>query len=331
MANLITNGDFTAGSSTGWSNSSRAYFANDGGCDTGVYPDGMVVFQNEGVGGMRDIGQNVTGMVAGRTYTLSFYAKQVGRYDAWAGYDYWELNGAVKTVHFPSKESELKNNQWVKLTYQFTWPSNVQSTACIRIRAGADSWDGWTQLLVDKVVLDDGQGGGGTGPTPIGFYYTSNTYLNDSQKATNAQCILNYLRSRGWSKNAICGMLGNFEKESTINPGLWQNREPNNLDNAFGLPQWRPSRTYVNWANQNGYTIGAMDAQLDRLEWEVNTGQGGKYDPVSPYLMTFPQFKTSMQSVDYLARAFLYNYEKAGSGSEAERVSYAVKWWNSLV
>lgn len=331
MANMIKNGDFTAGSSAEWDSTDRTYFVNDGGCDTGVYPDGMVVMQNESQGGYREISQYVFGFVAGRTYTLSYYANQNGRYDAWAHINYYELNGSMKTIGFPSKESELRSGRWVKLTFQFTWPANVQSVAKVCIRGGANASDGWTVLLIDKVVLDDGQGGG-TVPTPIGNYVSSNTYLNDTQKAINARCIYDYLRSRGWSKNAICGMLGNFEKESTINPGLWQYREANNLDNAFGLPQWRPSRTYVNWANQNGYVIGAMDAQLDRLEWEVDTGAGGKYDPESPYLMSFSEFKTSTQPVAYLARAFMYNYEKPGdSSSETERVNNATKWWNTLV
>ena len=50
----------------------------------------------------------------------------------------------------------------------------------------------------------------------------SNAYLTTAQMAGNAQYIADYLIARDWTQNAIAGMLGNMQRESNINPGLWE-------------------------------------------------------------------------------------------------------------
>lgn len=49
-----------------------------------------------------------------------------------------------------------------------------------------------------------------------------NFYLTESQMRGNAIEVYNYFTEKGWTLNAIAGILGNMEKESNINPGLWQ-------------------------------------------------------------------------------------------------------------
>lgn len=51
-----------------------------------------------------------------------------------------------------------------------------------------------------------------------GNTYDSSNPLNMEQMKLNATYIANALRQRGWTLNAICGMLGNMQSESTINP-----------------------------------------------------------------------------------------------------------------
>ena len=48
----------------------------------------------------------------------------------------------------------------------------------------------------------------------------SNAYLSQPQMTDNAQYIADYLYARGWTQNAIAGILGNMQRESTMNPGL---------------------------------------------------------------------------------------------------------------
>ena len=64
----------------------------------------------------------------------------------------------------------------------------------------------------------------------------SNMYLERSQMKDNAQYIADYLISNGWTQNAVAGILGNMERESTMNPGLWQDLRYGNM--SGGLRQY---------------------------------------------------------------------------------------------
>lgn len=48
-------------------------------------------------------------------------------------------------------------------------------------------------------------------------YDSSNTLTMEQMKA-NANYIYRYLSSKGWTINAISGLLGNMQSESAINP-----------------------------------------------------------------------------------------------------------------
>ena len=102
-----------------------------------------------------------------------------------------------------------------------------------------------------------------------------NEYLTDSEKEINARYIWQYLGSRNWTLNAVAGLLGNMERESTINPGLWQNFAVN-VGPAFGLTQWDPFSKIVNWMQRDEPTLGYpkpiedIDGQLEKLLDEVD-------------------------------------------------------------
>lgn len=158
--------------------------------------------------------------------------------------------------------------------------------------------------------------------------YSSNSYLSTSQMKVNAQYILDYLTAKGWTKNAVCGMLGNMQRESTINPGIWQNLDSGNTSLGFGLVQWTPASKYINWCNQNGLNYTEMDSNLKRILWELENGE--QYYSTDSYPESFRQFTQSTKDVTYLASAFLHNYERAGVSAEAERQENAVYWFNTL-
>lgn len=58
----------------------------------------------------------------------------------------------------------------------------------------------------------------GTYGVYYGNDYSSSNALTTEQMKVNAQYIWNYLKNFGWTKNAVAGMLGNMQSESTINP-----------------------------------------------------------------------------------------------------------------
>lgn len=162
--------------------------------------------------------------------------------------------------------------------------------------------------------------------------------------------ILRYLKKKGFTKNAICGILGNMNSESTINPAVWQSL--NDMYLGYGLVQWDDGKLFIDWAKKEGVISAAtaeavnslaysnpkklMDAELDYLIVSMNT-VGNWFKPdnnQSKYgtseTLTASQFKVSNKSADILARIFCGHYERPGVPKISERVANAKKWYNFL-
>lgn len=133
-----------------------------------------------------------------------------------------------------------------------------------------------------------------------------NRVLTEQEMQNNALIIWSVLYMKGWSRNAVAGMLGNMQSESGINPGYWEDGVE--YGRGFGLVQWTPYTNYTNWASSHGYD---MDDGYGQLEWiDTETVPQGQWNPVSPYNLTFDEFKKSDQSPAWLASAFLRNFER---------------------
>ena len=198
----------------------------------------------------------------------------------------------------------------------------VAQTATVMNLSGENSAD----AIFDLEYYTYGNGTTTINPT----IYCSNSYLTQRQMASNAQYILDYLRTRGWTKNAVCGMLGNMQTESTINPGIWQSLQANNMNVGFGLVQWTPASKFINWANENGLDYLDIDSQLKRILYEVENKI--QWYSTSNYPMSFSSFTQSTQTPSYLAAAFIYNYERPASYSTlSARQSQATYWYNNLI
>ena len=160
--------------------------------------------------------------------------------------------------------------------------------------------------------------------TPI----SSNAYLSESDMQTNAIYIAKYLLDIGWTLNAISGMLGNMQRESTINAGIWQNLDEGNTSLGFGLVQWTPATKLIEWCENNGLDYTTMDAQLKRILYELDNGL--QWISTDTYTMSFYEFTKSTDSPETLASVFLYNYERAGVSAEDERKTNARYWYDFL-
>lgn len=152
-----------------------------------------------------------------------------------------------------------------------------------------------------------------------------NRYLTIGEMQNNAQIIFTYLTNRGWTVNAVAGLLGNMQKESTINPGIWQNLSPN-PSLGWGLVQWTPSTNFTDWATANGYANDDGDAQLKWID-EV-TVSFGQWIPTAQYPESFGEFKGSTMSPEYLADCFLKNFERPAEIDQPERQRYARYWYD---
>lgn len=158
-------------------------------------------------------------------------------------------------------------------------------------------------------------------------FYSSNEPLTQAQMETNARYIYNYLGSRGWSTQAIAGMLGNMEHESTINPGRWQSGNVG-VGPAYGLVQWDPFSKYIDWCDGEGIDPAHMDSALKRIEYEL--ANGIQYYSTPEYPLSFADFKVSKADPAYLAWAFIYNYERPAVKNQPNRATSATKWYSFL-
>lgn len=158
----------------------------------------------------------------------------------------------------------------------------------------------------------------------FGDYYgntfdTSNA-LSQSQMEVNAYYVYSYLKHEGWTDNAIAGLLGNLQHESSINPGRWEGNDVGNGP-GYGLVQWTPYTNYTNWCSSEGRSDPSeMDNNLARILYELENGL--QYFTTSGYPESFKEFSQSTKDPYYLACAFAWNYERSWVvlyGSEEEK------------
>lgn len=148
-------------------------------------------------------------------------------------------------------------------------------------------------------------------------------YMND-----NAYMVFSYFNALGFSAAAIAGILGNFQQESTINPGLWQGLTPGS--GGYGLMQSTPASKYFNYASANNIDTNDPDENGDGQCAYVNDGPSlGEWLPGSGYSYTWAQFS---QLTDYeeATKAFLYQYERAGTPALTNRLEYAAHWYDVI-
>lgn len=157
---------------------------------------------------------------------------------------------------------------------------------------------------------------------------SANRYLTQAEMEKNAAYIWAYLSRCGWSMSAVAGMLGNMQSESTINPGIWESFNTGNLSGGFGLVQWTPASKYINWCSAQGLEPSDIDSALQRIEYEVSAGE--QWLETSTYAISFAEFKVSTANPNYLAMAFLANYERPLDPNQPQRGTQAEAWFEFL-
>lgn len=165
------------------------------------------------------------------------------------------------------------------------------------------------------------------------------------EAANNADMFRQVLTERGWSVNAIAGLLGNVENESGYNPWRWQSDDVlNSWDtatirdsyyNAYGLFQFTPAGKYIYSSaaqafpgygpNFNDITGSLGDGTAQLLY--IDAGYGGYYETAA-YPLSLAQFKQSELAPSYLAEAWLFNYERpADPGATIDARREAANYW----
>lgn len=154
-----------------------------------------------------------------------------------------------------------------------------------------------------------------------GSYWGESAPLTTAQMEVSAFYIYSALIDKGWTPQAIAGLLGNAQHESSINPGRWQSDSVGSLSSGYGLVQWTPAENYINWCGDQGRKDPSeMDNAIARILYELDNNL--QYYPTSDYPASFQQFTQSTASPYDLACAFAWNYERSWTvlyGTEAEK------------
>lgn len=152
---------------------------------------------------------------------------------------------------------------------------------------------------------------------------SSATALTDEEKQNNAREFALYFKTKGATLEAICGMLGNIERESQINPGL---KERESTSSGWGLIQWTPSTIITNYASSKGKQWTDGELQCDKIMSEESSGD---WIPTSQYHYSWKEF-LALTDVNEATRAYEAERERAGVVAMEERLANANKWFNYL-
>lgn len=224
------------------------------------------------------------------------------------------------------------------------------------ITSESTSSAGWQ--LIERTKGTDNNWGMPTSYTFQGFIYspqtisaskeelcTKNSYsISIDEMKPNARYIWQYFSSRGWTLNAVAGLLGNIQQESKMSPAIWESTIEGSIINAdgtqvlnmsaidsyyakkgcypgYGLTQWTPYSKYTDWCASHSLAYWDMDSQLQRIEYEVENKIQWQARPSKGYNLTFSEFIASTQDAAWLAEAFAFCYERPArsSGTTAEQ------------
>lgn len=178
-------------------------------------------------------------------------------------------------------------------------------------------------------------------PAPYIHTYRYNVAANEQDAIINARYFAWYLLQQGWTLNAICAALGNWEVETLLNPNYPQYTSfPESGEGGFGMPHWTPWWDKIGqWAYDNyGLEATATDdnpladfeLQMQYHEYECVYGVAGGATWYSNhgYSYTWDEWKHSTDDVQTLASAYYWQYERSGSAGTGDRPTYSQKWWD---
>ena len=200
------------------------------------------------------------------------------------------------------------------------WLSSVNG---YNINDGNNGYAGVIGKAIDAIMIN--------GRTYATCYNTNQNpdpqpYNPPASKTAAATEIYNFFKNKGWTKNAICGLLGNIEIETayTLNPDI----NAYNGDGGYGLLQWTPGSKLKNWAESNGLNFKTINTQCRRVIYEYDNNV--QFYPSNYCSLSFKQYVKSYNSPESLAECFMHNYERPNLkyANTAGRRQKAKEWCN---
>ena len=138
---------------------------------------------------------------------------------------------------------------------------------------------------------------------------------------SNAKFIYTFFRERGWTTQAISGMLSNMQGDSGIIADF------DGENGKYGLLQWNKS-ILIDWASTRRYNYSTIETQCKRIQWEVESGE--HYFETLSYPISFRDYTGSYSPASYLSQIFLANYEQVKDQYRPNRWEWAREWYKNF-
>jgi hypothetical protein len=164
---------------------------------------------------------------------------------------------------------------------------------------------------------------------------------------SNVIMFRDILQPIGWSLSAIAALAGNSEYEGGLNPWRWESDDvlsygdpliDTSYSHGYGLFQFTPAGKYI--SDTRAQALTGYGPNYDDVTGSQNDGTAqllfvnsyADYYPTSTYPLTFAEFKTSNQTPEYLAAAWVYNYERPAdpAATITGRQTAARYWYDFL-
>lgn len=165
-------------------------------------------------------------------------------------------------------------------------------------------------------------------PTPTGEWFIpgdiNNTRpLTEEESKKNWLAFWQFFKAKGWTANAVSGILGNSYYESTVNPNRWEGDIPFAqpvASRGYGLVQWTPWTKIIDWLTEKGYYPDVSKfglGECERIQWEMENNQ--QWIATTTYPESFRDFSISTKDPYTLAIEFLANYERPADPNQPQR------------
>lgn len=165
-------------------------------------------------------------------------------------------------------------------------------------------------------------------PTPTGEWFIpgdiNNTRpLTEEESKKNWLAFWQFFKSKGWTANAVSGILGNSYYESTVNPNRWEGDVPFAepvSSRGYGLVQWTPWTKIIDWLKEKGYYPDVSkfgQGECERIQLEMENNQ--QWIATATYPESFREFSVSTKDPYTLAIEFLANYERPADPNQPQR------------
>lgn len=164
------------------------------------------------------------------------------------------------------------------------------------------------------------------------IHYPSYLSMTEEDRENNAVMAAVQLYSYGWTLEAIAGAIGNFVRESNLDPQATGT-------GGGGLVGWTPLSNLTRWTSYYGYTWYDGEKQIEFINMGVYcSGYDADNTPIlNPQWLpgrvdglSYTDYKAMTQTPEEMAELFMKGYEAPGVPALDERKANARKYYDFL-